>query len=286
MKKLLFFLVSVVIFMGCKSGTTEKESAGKLLTMEEQIKSYEDYIAEHPEDHEHDSEKLLTAAQIVYKQRKFGDAEKYLKRALKNHLPASKSADVALFLGTLYKKTLGDTLSAASLYQNFLVAFPDNEKSPAIRRDYGNLPSFEERMKALSNEMVHKETGSLNIKAGKAFINSCELFAMLQPKNEKSPGYLLKATKVAKSFKLFDKALALFDWIIQRYPDTEIAQKAMFLKAFTYDNDLKQKDKAKTAYEAYIQKYPGTKFAEQAKLLIGMLGKSDEEIVKDFEKKK
>lgn len=285
MKNLLMFLFSVAVLFGCGNGQPEKKNSGKLMTMDEQLQSYEQYISEHPNDHEQNGEKLLTAAQIVYKQRKFIKAEKYLKRVLRNHFSSSKSADVALFLGTLYKKTMKDTVSANSLYQNFLVAFPNNEKIAAIKKDYEDLPSFEDRLKSVSEKMVHKKTGALNIKAGKAFINSCELFAMLQPDNEKSPDYLLKATKIAKSFKLFDKAIDIFEWIEKKYPDSKVAYKAMFLKAFTYDNDLGEKDKAKTAYEAFIKKYPDTKFAEQAKLLIDMLGKTNEEITRGFEKK-
>jgi len=57
----------------------------------------------------------------------------------------------------------------------------------------------------------------------------------------------------------------------------------MFLKAFTLDSEMQQFDKAKALYEEFIAKHPQDEFADDTKFLLENLGKSDEEIIKQFE---
>ena len=75
---------------------------------------------------------------------------------------------------------------------------------------------------------------------------------------------------------------AIYDAIYTQYPQYEKAAQALFLKAFTYDNDLKDKGTAKALYEEFLQKFPNDDFADDTQFLLKNLGKNDEEIIKSF----
>jgi tetratricopeptide (TPR) repeat protein len=114
--------------------------------------------------------------------------------------------------------------------------------------------------------------------------NSLLLYADAFPEDSTSVKYLAKAGETARLLQQYDKALEVFDKIIKTYPNTKAAAAAMFMKAFTLDNDLKKFDEAKPAYEAFLKQYPNDEFADDAQFLLQNLGKSPEELIKEFEK--
>ena len=105
------------------------------------------------------------------------------------------------------------------------------------------------------------------------------------PKDSISVKHLSKAGETARLLRQFDKAIEIFGKIEKNYPESKAAAGAMFMKAFTLDNDLQKLDEAKLAYEAFLQKYPNDDFADDAQFLLKNLGKSPEEIIKGFEGK-
>lgn len=114
--------------------------------------------------------------------------------------------------------------------------------------------------------------------------NSLMLYADAFPEDSTSVKYLAKAGETARLLQQYDKALEIFDKIVKSYPNTKAAAAAMFMKAFTLDNDLKKFDEAKPAYEAFLQQFPNDEFADDAQFLLKNLGKSPEELIKEFEK--
>ena len=97
--------------------------------------------------------------------------------------------------------------------------------------------------------------------------------------------YLLKAGELARAGQHYDKAIQYYSQIIRRYGSNEKADKAWFLKAFTFDEHLHQLDSAKYFYEQYLSRYPKGQFADDAQATLKNLGKTPEEIVKEFEEK-
>ena len=117
-----------------------------------------------------------------------------------------------------------------------------------------------------------------------ALQNALVGYADAFPTDSLSVKYLSKAGETARLLRQFDKALEIFGKIEKNYPNSREAAAAMFMKAFTLDNDLKKLEEAKLAYEAFLQKYPNDEFADDAQFLLKNLGKSPEEIIKVFEK--
>lgn len=110
-------------------------------------------------------------------------------------------------------------------------------------------------------------------------------YAATFPADSNAVKYLSKAGETARLLRQYDKAFEIFERIAKDYPNSKEAAAAMFMKAFTLDNDLKKFDEAKLAYDAFLKKFPNDEFADDAQFLLNNLGKSPEEIIKGFEQK-
>lgn len=90
------------------------------------------------------------------------------------------------------------------------------------------------------------------------------------------------------------KALSLYEEIVTLYPESEHAPKAQFMVGFVYSEQLDDKDKAKIAFDTVMEKYPNSDLADDAKWMIENLDKNlddfqDDEksdTVKDAQKSK
>jgi outer membrane protein assembly factor BamD (BamD/ComL family) len=77
----------------------------------------------------------------------------------------------------------------------------------------------------------------------------------------------------------------LFDWIIDKYPTHSKAENSAFMKGFLFDNDIQDTALARKFYLEFIQKYPKSEFVDDAQMLINNLGKSEEEILEELQRK-
>jgi TolA-binding protein len=79
------------------------------------------------------------------------------------------------------------------------------------------------------------------------------------------------------------KAVQVFDRILSDYPNFEKTPQCLFLKGYVYENNLGDLQTAKEIYEEFIEKYPDDEFADDAEVSIKNLGKTPEELIKEFE---
>jgi tetratricopeptide (TPR) repeat protein len=94
--------------------------------------------------------------------------------------------------------------------------------------------------------------------------------------------YLFKAGDIAFRIRQPQQALELFGRV-QRYPANPKAAVALFLQGFINETELNDKAKAKSYYESFLEKYPNHELANDVRVTIANLGKSDEELVHEFE---
>ena len=121
----------------------------------------------------------------------------------------------------------------------------------------------------------------------KDYIELSETFALVFPRDPAAGGQLIKGGNTAKSIPGYGaKAIAMYDWLLEKQPDHPKASQALFLKAFTYDNELKKPSTAGKYYREFISKYPNDDFADDAQLLLENLGKTDQEFYETIVKKK
>lgn len=97
---------------------------------------------------------------------------------------------------------------------------------------------------------------------------------------------LLKAAGLAKTIGQPQKAIELYQKVAEGLPNHPKAPTALFMMGFVYENDLNNLDKAKAIYQDFLKKYPNDPdFTDDAQNSLKNLGKTPEELVKEFEQK-
>lgn len=116
-------------------------------------------------------------------------------------------------------------------------------------------------------------------------IDAYEQYAESFPEDSLSAEYLFKAADLYRAKRKFEPALAIYDKIQNSYSEFKKVPQTVFLQGFVYENDLKDLPKAKERYEAFLTKYPDHDLAKDVKFSLAHLGKSPEEIIKEFSEK-
>lgn len=147
------------------------------------------------------------------------------------------------------------------------------------------VAAHQEKLTALDKAM-----GGANVtdksKAAEFIKTSEELAALVEKTNQDQyVDVLLKAAGLAKTVDNPQKAIELYSKIVDGHPQHKKAPTALFMIGFVQENDQGDLTKAKATYELFLQKYPNDPdFADDAQNAIKMLGKSPDEIIKEFEK--
>ena len=110
-------------------------------------------------------------------------------------------------------------------------------------------------------------------------------FAKQFPNDSIIPEYLFKAADISMNIMESGKAIEIYDQIINNYPEYKKAPECLFLKGFVYENNLHDLVNAKKYYTEFVEKYPENDFADDAAMSLKNLGKSPEELIKEFEAK-
>jgi TolA-binding protein len=109
-------------------------------------------------------------------------------------------------------------------------------------------------------------------------------FAKRYPDDEMSPEFLFKAGQRCNVSAEHEQAIELFQEVIDKYPKHHMAEEALFLQAYVYENSIQDYAKAKTTYTKFIEMYPNSELVEDANYSIKNLGKTPEQIFEDFER--
>jgi outer membrane protein assembly factor BamD (BamD/ComL family) len=103
------------------------------------------------------------------------------------------------------------------------------------------------------------------------------------PQDEKSAEYLFKAADLSMYFSEPGRTIWLLDRLMTRYPEHEKAAMSLFLKAFVYDTRFEDTASARHFYRQFIDQYPNHEFAGEAEAAIRNLGKTPEDLIREFE---
>lgn len=117
-----------------------------------------------------------------------------------------------------------------------------------------------------------------------AVVKAYTEYADTYPDDARTPEYLFKAGEVSMGLNESIEAINLFKRL-ESYPSYEKAPYGLFLQAFVYDNHLNDDKRAEEIYKRFIEKYPQHPLTKDAQYSLENLGKSDEELIKEFEEK-
>ena len=144
---------------------------------------------------------------------------------------------------------------------------------------------MEIQIKDLEVKLYNDSSKIFNQSVADSVVKSYTDFVATYPKDEKASDYLFKAGEISMSMNRSLQAVKCFEQIVDNYPEYERAPYSLFLQAFIYDNQINNDNKAGEIYKAFINKYPDHAMVKDAEFSIQNLGKSDEELIKEFEAK-
>ena len=253
-------------------------------TNAELVENYLAYVAAHPEDTETNGKYLYKAGSTQYRMNRFSAALETLQRAIKNYYPSNSTPSSILLMGDIYQNKLQNPTVAAGVYGAFVKAFPNHPRTAELTAEYGNAPDIPTRIVGLSDQLYNDSLKRVDYRVANHLIALGETQAMVLPADPQSPEMLYKAGQIANSIRASEQSIALNEWLYERYPDHPRAGRALFLMAFTYDNELKDFDKAGQLYRQFLAEYPEDDFAQSARFQLDNLGKSANEIIEGFDR--
>lgn len=214
-----------------------------------------------------------------------GQAIGFLNTFIREYPKDASSQEKLFELGKLLTEIRKEK-AATTVLQGYISQYPEGEHVAEAKEMLPeDAATPEEILQQLGQDMFESQQGQLDRQAARNFVDVCEAYALTHPGDPKSADYLHKAAETARAMRTIPKALNLYEWILTDYPEHEKAPQALFLKAFTYDNNLNDVENARKHYEEFLEKYPENDFADDTEFLLENLGKSDEEILEALTKK-
>lgn len=247
------------------------------------IVAYQDTIKAKPNDAATNAPFFTAMAQLHLTNKNYVRALQTLMQGIQDYPKASDVPQKVWLLADIYEQNIQRPNVANTIRKMYAQQFPNGANVEAAKKVLmATNTTIAEDITALGGNMYDETTHKVDFQAANDYIRTCELFSLLKPQDGLSPDYLHKAGETARAIRAFPKAVAIYDRIYANYPTYEKAAQALFLKAFTYDNDLGDKATAKVLYEEFLQKFPNDDFADDTQFLLANLGKNDEEIIKGF----
>lgn len=145
----------------------------------------------------------------------------------------------------------------------------------------------EKDMKAISSLEKELETEGARPDAEKLtkLLDSYIAFVDNNKTDSGASNYLYKAMNLCIGVNNGQKAMQLTDRMLNEYPKSTYIPEAVFLKAYIYENLLNELGQASKVYNDFLKKYPTHDLADDAEAALKYLGKSPEEMVKEFEER-
>lgn len=104
-------------------------------------------------------------------------------------------------------------------------------------------------------------------------------------RREVNANFLMKAADCARMMGDDNKAIAMYDRIINEFIGTVQSPRALFLKGFLYDTKLNRKDSALLIYRTFLWRYKNDPFTDDVQQLADTLSKQYPDIAEKVDKK-
>jgi len=149
-----------------------------------------------------------------------------------------------------------------------------------------SIPAREDLLKqiaALEKELYASQ--ELNADKAKKMIALYESYYQNYHKYPETPDYLFKAGELTENINQPYRAIGFYTTCYENYPAYKLSAECLFRMANLYDYKLNNYLKAKALYEEVKVQFPKSPLAKDADAAIKLMGKSDKEMIKEFEKK-
>jgi tetratricopeptide (TPR) repeat protein len=131
-----------------------------------------------------------------------------------------------------------------------------------------------------------KNAGALDMMLATQTVNAYQVFVKDFPADTSAALYIFRSADIYSSaMHQYEASVGCLEKLIRDYPSFKKLPLCYFELGVIYDDNLNDDAKAKKYYEEFLKKYPDHKLAPQVQALISYLGKSNEDLLKEFEKK-
>ncbi len=139
---------------------------------------------------------------------------------------------------------------------------------------FQTVRAVESKLKA--SPTLETYTGNLAITA---YLNYAKYF----PADTLSTAFLFNAGGLASSTGQYPRAISIYDTVVSKYPHSRLVPECLLVEGFIYDNNLQDTANSRKKYMELVTRYPNDSLSIQAKQAMKFLGKSADEIGKEFE---
>jgi len=132
---------------------------------------------------------------------------------------------------------------------------------------FGNVTTIPDREKSLTLVTAYVE------------------YAEMHPGSEKAPEFIFRAADICMNTGYPGRAIELYTMVYRDYPEYAKRPESLFLIAFIYETQFNNLQLAEHNYKKFVEQFPDHDLADDAKILLQHLGKSPDELVKEFEER-
>ncbi|MHB8259700.1 MAG: tetratricopeptide repeat protein [Bacteroidia bacterium] len=149
------------------------------------------------------------------------------------------------------------------------------------------VPTQEELQKQIKEmEKILYASEVLDVDKAKKMIRLYDTYHKNYYKDAACPDYLFKAGEISENINQFNRAAQFYKMCCYEYNDNfKYRSLCLFRLANVYDYKLNDYVRAKEIYMQIKDQYPKTQLATDADAAIKMMGQSDKDIVRGFERK-
>jgi len=141
-----------------------------------------------------------------------------------------------------------------------------------------------EELVQIENSLFGEQT-ELNDSIARLFLQKADLYSKEYKDDPKTAEIIFKQGEVLNGLKSYEYAIRKFQQVFLVYPKSNKAAESIFLCGFIYDTYLQNYEEAGNYYRKFLRKYPNHPFVKDAQVSLDNLGKTPEELVKEFELK-
>lgn len=142
------------------------------------------------------------------------------------------------------------------------------------------------KIKAIETRLFSDRQLSLDKEAADSLLTLYTAYISAFPSDTLTRQYIFRAATLYMNTGDGKKAIEMYDLYRSKYPLDPQSAMSLFFTAYIYENLLQNLDKAQELYILFIEKYPRHDFADDAQLALNNLGKTPEQMVREFEQRK
>jgi tetratricopeptide (TPR) repeat protein len=205
------------------------------------------------------------------------EAAKELLLATETSAPSTEKSRAVGLLGVAYTR-LREKVGITTPEDAYLLRIRDILRQNQVLSDSAIV--FQKRQ-MLDAEMriEHPDSATLLID----MLDGCGL-ALAGHNDARSVDMIFEAGNASRAIGDFGRAINYYKRVASNKTDLTKAASSQFLIAFVFENDMQAYPQAKAAYETFLAQFPKSEMATDATIALKHLGRSPEEMIREFTK--